>query len=170
MAGQFWFPADASRRIQMNFFSTVFSNCRANTLLIHALREYFTRGMNRISFISRVKRAVLYVSTTLAYSSLRNEEWGIWKRGISREENRREKWENVRPKIKHFGSIFSYSANTCQKKMFNGSQNVPEVWNIPMNSILYADNRNPIGFSITATSAKWEPFPVSLAFCCTERQ
>ena len=39
-----------------------------------------------------------------------------------------------------------------------------------MNSILYADNRNPIGFSITATSAKWEPFPVSLAFCCVERQ
>ena len=59
----------------MNFFSTVFSNCRANTLLIHALREYFTRGMNRSSFISRVKRAVLYVSTTLAYSSTRNEEF-----------------------------------------------------------------------------------------------
>ena len=27
----------------------------------------------------------------LAYSSMRNEEWGIWKQGISREENRPEK-------------------------------------------------------------------------------
>ena len=42
-------------------------------------------------------------ATTLAYSSMRNEEWGIWKWGISREENWREK---VRSKIKHFGSLW----------------------------------------------------------------
>ena len=35
---------------------------------------------------------------TLAYSSMRNEEWGIWKQGISHKENRWEKWENARPK------------------------------------------------------------------------
>ena len=38
---------------------------------------------------------------THAYSSMTNEEWGIWKQGISCEENRREK-----PKIKHFGSFW----------------------------------------------------------------
>ena len=48
----------------------------------------------------------------LAYSSMRNEEWGIWewgiwKWGISRKENRREKWENVMSKIKHFGMSWS---------------------------------------------------------------
>ena len=50
--------------------------------------------------------SLLSVAHTLAYSSMRNEEWGIWKQGISREENWREKWENARPKIKHLGSFW----------------------------------------------------------------
>ena len=53
------------------------------------------------------------VDSTLAYSSMRNEELGIWKRGISRKENQREKRENAR--------IFSYSAKSTLK-WFLGSK------------------------------------------------
>ena len=41
------------------------------------------------------------IVATLVYSSMRNKEWGI-----SREANRREKLENARSKIKHFGSFW----------------------------------------------------------------
>ena len=45
-----------------------------------------------------------------------------------------------------------------------------EMWHMPLNPILYVDNIATKNFSKAATSAKWQPFPVSLACCWAERQ
>ena len=39
----------------------------------------------------------------LAYSSMRNEEWGIWKQGISHVENRQEKRDQKSSILEAFG-------------------------------------------------------------------
>ena len=66
------------------------------------------------------------MASRLVNSSMRNEEWGIWKQGISHVENRQEKQENARPKSsileafgrgndRKFKTIFSYSAKSTLK-------------------------------------------------------
>ena len=52
--------------------------------IIYFIRSYFGQYLLKSVFQSNV-------IITLAYSSMRNKEWGIWKQGISGEENRREK-------------------------------------------------------------------------------
>ena len=66
--------------------------------------------MDWISHERRFKDDLLWpliTSVSRSYACLfLDEKWGIWKQGISCEENRREKRENEIPKIKHFGSFW----------------------------------------------------------------
>ena len=56
------------------------------------------------------------------------------------------------------------------KMAFLPDQNAPEEPLRFSDGIFHSELESAISFPITATSAKWQPFPVSLAFCCVERQ
>ena len=63
-----------------------------------------------------------------------------------------------------------YYVYTLQKYAVYDEQNALEVWHIPFNCILYVDNGDMVGFSISAPASKWGRREVWLAFCAADRR